>query len=563
MVLLLILSGGVTFVVTYLSGGVFSIEYLVSFVFNTLVKWSVMLEACFDTKFGWIFFLHLVPFLLRNTVKLFFDASLEAVYYFTHKDGSQDIWTFYRARTGFPLLAKSTVQSLPATSVGVTSSTSLTPVIEESAAIESTPGTNGLTAAEVLDFWRLTYLITALDPNTTRPILNGMLRERSTLRFNGDEYLKAGAVDLFNSTPQTSYTRTSHYGITGRVSTNSVNGTFYVSYWNYQLLNYCLLYPELQFLTQNVSNQNAVANALRWSYRYSTLHRKSFIASHKLTLAKRLLGTGFYDTNLFNRNIWMSDKFSSPAASQLSLNMLAVLRNEANSITDQNALLQNNDAAKGVQNQKAWGAHWNLLYGSNLPIGREDGRMSQVPFHLLSNYESSFHFFLKRSYLFTSLGTINISVADKYDSIRGANIGINGGVTDVQPLVLNTFNRQTPFTAGLGHPSMGQTRTFTESDVITHSSEARKDVANLAARHNALTGAALETAINLSQATASSPNSSSSYWLRTLDPSAAQIAGVSFVKGVRPKRRRQCRHHPKKCARLVLSKSVLSGPKPF
>jgi len=44
------------------------------------------------------------------------------------------------------------VQSLPATSVGVTSSTSLTPVIEESAAIESTPGTNGLTAAEVLDF---------------------------------------------------------------------------------------------------------------------------------------------------------------------------------------------------------------------------------------------------------------------------------------------------------------------------------------------------------------------------------------------------------------------------
>ena len=57
-----------------------------------------------------------------------------------------------------------------------------------------------------------------------------MLRERSTLRFNGDEYLKAGAVDLFNSTPQTSYTRTSHYGITGRVSTNSVNGTFYLSY---------------------------------------------------------------------------------------------------------------------------------------------------------------------------------------------------------------------------------------------------------------------------------------------------------------------------------------------
>jgi hypothetical protein len=73
----------------------------------------------------------------------------------------------------------------------------------------------------------------------------------------------------------------------------------------------------------------------------------------------------------------------------------------------------------------------------------------------------------------------------------------------------------------------------------------------------------LETAINLSQATASSPNSSSSYWLRTLDPSAAQTAGVNFVKGVRPKNRRQCRHHPKKCARLVLSKSVLSGSKPF
>jgi len=103
--------------------------------------------------------------------------------------------------------------------------------------------------------------------------------------------------------PQTSYKRTESYAVVGTRPSRMVNGSFYLNYGDYQMLNYVLLYPELRFLNQNVSSQNAVANSLRWSYRYSTLHRKTFIASHKLTLAKRLLGTGFYDSTLLKRNI--------------------------------------------------------------------------------------------------------------------------------------------------------------------------------------------------------------------------------------------------------------------
>jgi hypothetical protein len=232
-----------------------------------------------------------------------------------------------------------------------------------------------------------------------------------------------------------------------------------------------------------------------------------------------LLGTGFYDSNLFKRNLWMADKFSSPVASQLSLNMLAVLRNEAYTFTGKRDLLKDDDTGKFRQNQKVWGAHWNLLYGSTLPIGREDGRVSQIPFHLLSEYESSFHLFLKRAYLLTPLSGAEIFASTRYESKNLSSSKVARDLVDLHPLLLNMLNRQILLNSRLGLPTPSQFST----DSRRHSTkfrEGRKDATRLASRHNVLSGPVLETAINVSQATAATPESSTFYSLRSVNPNS-------------------------------------------
>lgn len=55
------------------------------------MKAGALLEFLFGVKVSWTLLLHLTPFILRNLVKLFFDASLEAIVYHMNKDGSQDV----------------------------------------------------------------------------------------------------------------------------------------------------------------------------------------------------------------------------------------------------------------------------------------------------------------------------------------------------------------------------------------------------------------------------------------------------------------------------------------
>jgi hypothetical protein len=51
-------------------------------------------------------------------------------------------------------------------------------------------------------------------------------------------------------------------------------------------------------------------NSLRWSYRYNNLHRRSILNSHKLTGAKRLLSSGYFDSSSTSNNLWFSDQFA-------------------------------------------------------------------------------------------------------------------------------------------------------------------------------------------------------------------------------------------------------------
>lgn len=157
-----------------------------------------------------------------------------------------------------------------------------------------------------------------------------------------------------------------------------------------------------------------------------------------------------------------------------------------------------------------------MLYGSSLPIGREDGKISQVPFNLLSNYESSFHFFLKRAYFFTPLSGTDVRVSDKYKYSNSTVNVAQDEVIDLHPLILNTLNRQLLLNSRLGLPAMANFAGHSANRNSATLSEVRKDVSNRSARHNTLSGLVLETAINLSQANAATPNSSLFYSLRPL-----------------------------------------------
>ena len=93
-------------------------------------------------------------------------------------------------------------------------------------------------------------------------------------------------------------------------SKNAYLNFFYLSDLNFKNISfYNYFFNELSQLTNNfltVLNNNKNS---RWLYRYSTLHRKTFKNSHKLTLVKKLTNSGFLNTNLMKKNIWNSEIF--------------------------------------------------------------------------------------------------------------------------------------------------------------------------------------------------------------------------------------------------------------
>jgi len=164
-----------------------------------------------------------------------------------------------------------------------------------------------------------------------------------------------------------------------KISHRELSGLFYLNTLNYQTLNNFNFVPELQLSTLNVLNQSNVSKILRWSYRYSLLHRKTLVNSHKLTASKKLLGPGFFDSTSTKTNLWFSDTFSREGDSKLSTPL------------------------------KSIATYWNMMYRVNLLypdknlLGGKSFKDLGDNFDLLDYYESSFHFFIKRADSFLQL----------------------------------------------------------------------------------------------------------------------------------------------------------------
>ena len=165
---------------------------------------------------------------------------------------------------------------------------------------------------------------------------------------------------------------------------------FYINNLDYKKINFLSKTNELVNFNFNITEQLSIINSLRWSYRYSNLHRRTMYNSHKLTESKKLISSGFFDINLTNENLWFSDKYARS--------------------------LDSKKPRKSLDSKELLVSNWKILYNTTF---FNSTNINSISNPLLSNnynnllrlssYESSFHFFLKRLHNFNNLFTNKVS----------------------------------------------------------------------------------------------------------------------------------------------------------
>lgn len=181
------------------------------------------------------------------------------------------------------------------------------------------------------------------------------------------------------------YAETNKYNnlITGK------KNLFYLNNLNFNTLsNLSSNGSELLNLSQSLIDQTKVIKWNRWLYRYNILHRKTIKNSHKLTMVKKLISTGFYDTSLMSNNVWASSFFSKTSKSLLHKPTLDLLHSQ-----------------------------FNLLYKDTFtnkqPLSNNFNELNLTspnnPLNMLSYFEKSYFWFVKRFYLFNTLNTNSIA----------------------------------------------------------------------------------------------------------------------------------------------------------
>lgn len=210
-----------------------------------------------------------------------------------------------------------------------------------------------------------------------------------------------------------------------------VDGFFYFSSTSSsQLTNLFKKNKNLNLLDSLVHNQINSAKWNRWLYKYSILHRKVFKNSHKLTLSKKLLNSGFYNSNLSKKNLWNSEFFSKST----NFNLLHFATSLLQPGVEVSPLFQTFSDSKAIYNFQ----HSQL---SNLSV-----------------HETSFFWFLKRFYFFSNLGNNrifsttavkkatcsyeiqNLSVHFNFQSFLLKSFGSNLKVLDLNSFYLNLTN---------------------------------------------------------------------------------------------------------------------------
>ena len=168
------------------------------------------------------------------------------------------------------------------------------------------------------------------------------------------------------------------------------SGLFYnpsLTYSNLQFMTSS--YPELSNLNNALFTQLAAVRQQRWLYKYNLLHRSTLSAANNITLAKKLINSGFLNSSLFTRNIW--------AAS--SLNNLTKNTN-VNGFTDQ--------TIKSLYTS-TYGNYENPNFITVSGLTSVPTVFNGTLLTSLNNYETSYYWFLQRFYQYNTLSTASMS----------------------------------------------------------------------------------------------------------------------------------------------------------
>jgi hypothetical protein len=181
-------------------------------------------------------------------------------------------------------------------------------------------------------------------------------------------------LDQPSPTDLTSLNRWNLYTVTPETA---LKGNFYVNELNLNTLNHLSAKAEYTMLWSDAVREVVRSTKSQyWLYRYSTLHRAVFKNVHTLTITKRLIGSGFFDSKLVEGNLWAA--------------------NELQSASNYSAFQEQNKATMG------------LLYNSSrslidtLSISNTPNT-SSTDLRSLALYQKSFDWFLTRSYHFSGL----------------------------------------------------------------------------------------------------------------------------------------------------------------
>lgn len=156
----------------------------------------------------------------------------------------------------------------------------------------------------------------------------------------------------------------------------SPKGLFYTITNSLNELNNWSYHNELKWLLNSTQNQTVFVKFSRWLYKYNLLHRKVFISSHKNTLSKRLLGSGFYDSQFDTRNIQCA------SLKDLNPNYTNWISSTYHSIYGQNNRPANNLNLEGYSTPNLW---------------------ASTTLNSLNFQEDSYFWLLKRFYSFNNL----------------------------------------------------------------------------------------------------------------------------------------------------------------
>ena len=197
------------------------------------------------------------------------------------------------------------------------------------------------------------------------------------------------------------------YNFTNEINTydyllKNKNGLFLLTNFNYEKLSFLSTnFQELFLLNNFFKNQLNSSKWNRWLYKYSILHRKILKNSHKITLIKRLINSGFYDSKLFTTNIWATAQLNKLNSNQTFKSFIDVFYG--------NMLNANTNYL-----------HLNHTFTIN------NNNSQAFSLNLLNFHETSYFWYLKRFYNFNTLSNNFIkSKVKTYSTFNDINFNQN------------------------------------------------------------------------------------------------------------------------------------------